>query len=227
MWAANQLADLLAKEGAGLAAHSPSVISDLLSQAKLVKQVAIYVGQLTLEANQHKRPDGICRADAQKLDACVARKKALEKQLRKEAGPPRQGGGPKRTAGKANKATRAVGNVAMASVERGAIARSTVGRRRKLADLRSSREASRQFEAFVAGHETRVENAKPRAASAPCGSRPSAAERLRLLRERVVAKQADGQGRCSVKPSAKCVPTSDCGVPAIVSCSLPNGGPAE
>ena len=82
MWAANQLADLLAKKGAGMVAHSPRVISsDLAGRAKLTRQVAIYVGQLTREANQHKAADGGSCADAQKLEACVARKKALKKQL--------------------------------------------------------------------------------------------------------------------------------------------------
>ena len=46
--------------------------------------MAIFVGQLTFEANQHTAPDGGRCADAQKLEACVARKKALKKQLGKE-----------------------------------------------------------------------------------------------------------------------------------------------
>ena len=81
MWAANQLADLLAKKGAGMVAHPPGVIRDLAGRTKLTRQVAIYVGQLTREANQHKAADGGRCADAQKLEACVARKKALKKQL--------------------------------------------------------------------------------------------------------------------------------------------------
>ena len=72
----------------------------------------------------------------------------------------------------------------------GAKAWSTARCRRKVAELRSSREAHRLQAAFVAGHEARVENAKLRAASAPCGGKLSAVDRLRLLRERELA------GRC-------------------------------
>jgi len=71
MWAANQLADLLAKRGASMVAHLSSVICDLGGKAKLTMQVAIYVGQLTHEANQHRARDGGICADAQKLAACV------------------------------------------------------------------------------------------------------------------------------------------------------------
>ena len=64
-----------------MADHSPGFIRDLAGRAKLTRQVAIYVGQLTFGANQHTPPDGGRCADAQKLEACVARKKTLKKQL--------------------------------------------------------------------------------------------------------------------------------------------------
>ena len=70
--------------------------------------------------------------------------------------------------------------------------RGTSRRRHSAVDLRSGSESKRQFETFVAGHEARVESAKLRAASESSGSRPSATDRLRLLRERVAAKQAAG-----------------------------------
>ena len=63
-------------------AHSFSVIGDLGGKAKLTRQVAIHVGQL--EANQHRAYDGGIGAVAQKFEECVARKKALGKQLGKE-----------------------------------------------------------------------------------------------------------------------------------------------
>ena len=79
--------------------------------------------------------------------------------------------------------------------------RGTSRRRHSAVDLRSGSESKRQFEAFVAGHEARVESAKLRAASESSGSRPSATDRLRLLRERVAAKQAAGLACTSEGPS--------------------------
>lgn len=107
MWAANQLADLLAKRGASIVAHSSSVISDLGGKAKLTRQVAIiYVGQRTHEANQHRAPEGGIDVDAQKLEACLARKKALGKQLRKEEAVSGAAGGAKPSGPKAASAKR-------------------------------------------------------------------------------------------------------------------------
>ena len=146
----------------------------------------------------------------------MVRKKALEKQLRKEEGTARRAGGAKRTADRANRATGVDGKDATVLAAGGAKAWSTARCRRKVAELRSSREAHWLQAAFVAGHEARVENSKLRAASAPCGGKLSAVDRLRLLRERVVAKQADGQGRCSVGLSGWCVPTADLVVPPVV-----------
>ena len=57
------------------------------------------------------------------------------------------------------------------------------------------------FKAFVVGHEARVVSAKVRAASESSGSRPSATDRLRLLRERVAAKQTAGLACTSEGPS--------------------------
>ena len=55
IWSANQLADLLAKTGANVVAHSSCVISDLGGKAKLTRRVPMYVGQLTHETNQNLR----------------------------------------------------------------------------------------------------------------------------------------------------------------------------
>ena len=59
-------------------------------------------------------------------------------------------------------------------------------------DLRSTSESMGLSEDFVAGHEARVESAKLRATSESSNGRLSAADRLRLLKGRVVAKQAGG-----------------------------------
>ena len=69
---------------ASLVAQSSTVISGLGGKATFTRQVAVYVGQLTHEANQHRAHDGGICADAQKLEACVARTKAFRKQLLKE-----------------------------------------------------------------------------------------------------------------------------------------------
>ena len=194
MWAANQLADLLAKKGAGMVAHSPGLIRDLAGRAKLTRQVAIYVGQLTFEANQHEAPDGSRCADAQKLEACVARSKALKKQLGIEKEASRAAVGAKPGGTKAARLGRRVKS--SEDIEPKLLERNCLGVagsvRRSAVDLRSGSESMRQSEAFVAGHEARVESAKLRAASESSGSRPSATDRLRLLRDRVAAKQAAG-----------------------------------
>ena len=187
MWAANQLADLLAKKGAYLAAHPPDVICDLEGKAKLCKQVAMYVGQLAHEANQHRTHDGGSCADAQKLEVCVARKRALRKQLGKEEVVGGVGGGAKV---KGTTAARANGSGSQGSAVAGVGKGGARRRRRSVADLRCRSESKRQFEAFVAGHEARVESAKLRAASESCSNRPSATDRLRLLRVRVAAREA-------------------------------------
>ena len=67
-----------------MVAHSPGVMGDLVSKAKLITQVAVYIGQLTHEANQHRMLEGDVYSDAQKLVACVARNKAFKKQLKEE-----------------------------------------------------------------------------------------------------------------------------------------------
>ena len=72
---------------------------------------------------------------------------------------------------------------------------------RSAVDRRSGSKSKRQFEAFVAGHEARVESAKLRAASESSRSRPSATDRLRLLRERIAAKQVAGLACTSEGPS--------------------------
>jgi hypothetical protein len=81
MWCANQMADLLAKQGAAAGAYPQSVISTMESQAKQATLVVVYLGRLTLEANQHVGPDGQKHADALKLDACVDRKRRLKKEV--------------------------------------------------------------------------------------------------------------------------------------------------
>ena len=81
MWCANQMADLLAKQGAAAGAYPQSVISTMESQAKQATLVVVYLGRLTLEANQHVGLDGQKHADALKLDACVDRKRRLKKEV--------------------------------------------------------------------------------------------------------------------------------------------------
>ena len=170
-----------------MAAHPPDVICDLEGKAKLCKQVAMYVGQLAHEANQHRTHDGGSCADAQKLEVCVARKRALRKQLGKEEVVGGVGGGAKV---KGTTAARANGSGSQGSAVAGVGKGGARRRRRSVADLRCRSESKRQFEAFVAGHEARVESAKLRAASESCSNRPSATDRLRLLRVRVAAREA-------------------------------------
>ena len=78
MWCANQMADLLAKQGAAAGAYPQSVISTMESQAKQATLVVVYLGRLTLEANQHVGPEGQKHADALKLDACRSQAQAQE-----------------------------------------------------------------------------------------------------------------------------------------------------
>ena len=82
----------------------------------------------------------------------------------------------------------------------------------------------RQFEAFVAGNEARVESAKLRAASESSGSRPSAADRLRLLRERVAAKQAAGLARTSAGQAGADAVVHCCGSEPVGSCGCEPAG---
>ena len=89
-------------------------------------------------------------------------------------------------------AARANGSGSQGSAVAGVRKEGARRRRRSVADLRCRSDSKRQLEAFVAGHEARVESAKLKAASESCSSRPSATDRLRLLRVRVAAKEAAG-----------------------------------
>ena len=130
--------------------------------------------------------------------ACVARKKALRKQLGKEEAASGAAGGAEPCG---TKAASAKSSGTQVSAVTGTRVRGASRRGHSAVDLRRSCESKRQFEAFVAGHEARVESAKLRAASESCGSRPSATDRLRLLRERVAAKQVASLACTSEGPS--------------------------
>ena len=65
--------------------------------------------------------------------------------------------------------------------------------RRSAVDLRRDSESKRQFGTCVAWHDASLESAKIRTAREFCSSRSSTIDdRLRLLRERVAAKQVVG-----------------------------------
>ena len=85
MWCANQIADLLAKHGAAAVAYPRSVISTIEGQAKQATLVVMYLGRLTLDANQHVGADGQKHADALKLYACVDRTRRLKKEVEQDS----------------------------------------------------------------------------------------------------------------------------------------------
>ena len=85
MWCANQIADLLAKHGAAAVAYPRSVISTIEGQAKQATLVVMYLGRLTLDANQHVGADGQKHADALKLYACVDRTRRLTKEVEQDS----------------------------------------------------------------------------------------------------------------------------------------------
>ncbi len=58
MWAANQVADLLAKEAAESARHPLVTLEQLKDRTAQLKELAIFVGRLTYAANNHSLPDG-------------------------------------------------------------------------------------------------------------------------------------------------------------------------
>ena len=72
MWCANQMADLLAKEAAESVRYLPDTRAWLKNRAK---DLAVYVGKLTFEANAHKRDDGEVERDSESLSACGSRAK--------------------------------------------------------------------------------------------------------------------------------------------------------
>ena len=74
---ANQLADLLPKQGAKLVAHLPAMISDLAHEVKIVTEMLVYARQFRYEANQRHVHGGAVVADAVLLQGRVDRNSAL------------------------------------------------------------------------------------------------------------------------------------------------------
>ena len=183
MWSANQLADLLAKRGAAQVAHSAAFIGGIASKAKLVTELAIYIGRLTHEANQHRGQDGVVYADAQRLEACVARRSALKKQVRKDKDCVASAGAQKSAERGGCSGQRCGGATSTHGGAKGERMQ-RVGKRCTSSAAGKLQEAlaERRFQsAFRASHEARVAVAKPRALAA--------ADRMAQLRDRVKAKQ--------------------------------------
>ena len=62
LWLGNQFVDLLAKQGAQSMQHCALDISRFVNWEKQVKELVIFLGQLTHEASSNVGPDGVvCR----------------------------------------------------------------------------------------------------------------------------------------------------------------------
>ena len=65
--------------------HTLEASSTIEGQAKQATLVVMYLGRLTLEANQHVGADGQKHADALKLYACVDRTRRLTKEVEQDS----------------------------------------------------------------------------------------------------------------------------------------------
>ena len=72
MWQANRMVDLLAKEAAERVRQPPATRKWIKSHFKRLRDVAVFVGQLTYEAGAHVSPDGTVVRDSVGV-ACMAR----------------------------------------------------------------------------------------------------------------------------------------------------------
>ncbi len=185
MWCANQVADLLAKDAAETA-RLPAATRAWLEQRSLqLKEVAMFVGRLTYEANAHAMPDGTVRRDSQALAPSFRSVRHIAKSKRN---PPGSRGGLAKIPNPANcaggKGSRSgcgrVWRTCSFSVSQPNLARASAKQRKAKVLLEDRSEAS--FQAWW--RESRDQRLKPRDELRKTGSQV-----LADIRARIIAKQ--------------------------------------
>jgi len=188
MWLSNQLVDLMAKRGAQSMRHDLVDVRRFAKWEMQIKELVIFLGQLTALANEYPLPDGTTTRDSQARRT----KRTTSKRVREA---PIGGGDSGASSGR--------GGVSSARAARAGAGRRThrvgsVAKPIAPAIVRATKKAkiARTMVAFQAGVEAAfVESwCEQRAASLKPSAGPSASERMNALKLRVLSRVAGSMG---------------------------------